>query len=362
MTLTRRACLGALAASPWALRAAEPSPGDNWRALIDAERERQRAPGAVVAIVREGQPVWLHASGLANLDHQVPVQVATIFQSGSVGKQFTAVAVMLLVQDGKLSLDDRLSRWWRVPPAWQRTTVRHLLTHTSGLAEDYPPSRLDFQRDHSDAELLRIALQMPLQSAPGSRWQYSNVGYVLLGLLLNRVGGRFYGELLQERVFAPLGMRTARIIDETAVVPNRAAGYQLDPTSPGGLRQHDWVSPSMNRTADGSIYLGIEDLVAWDAGMRSSALLRPELWQQAHTGARLNDGRRTDYGFGWFLDPQGQRHRIHHDGQWQGFTSWLGWYPDRKVSVAVLMNLAEGDPLRLGEMLIDAVDQPPAEG
>lgn len=355
--LTRRACLGALAASPWALQAGEASRSEGWRALIDAERERQRVPGAAVAIVRTGQPVWWHASGLANLDHRVPVQPATIFQSGSVGKQFTAVAVLLLVQDGKLSLDDRLSRWWRVPAAWQRATVRHLLTHTCGLPEDYPPARLDIQREHRDDELLRIALQLPLQSAPGARWQYSNVGYVLLGLLLTRVGGRFYGDLLQERIFAPLGLRTARIIDETAIVPNRAAGYQLDPKSPGGLRQHDWVSPSMNRTADGSIYLSIEDLVAWDAGVRGAALLRPDLWRQAHTGMRLNDGRATDYGFGWFLDPQGQRRRIHHDGQWQGFTSWLGWYPDEQLSVAVLMNLAEGNPLRLGETLVDAMAQ-----
>lgn len=360
--LTRRACLGALAASPWSLQASEPLRADGWRALIDAERERQRVPGAVVAVMRDGQPHWLHASGLANLDHRVLTQAATIFQSGSVGKQFTAVAVLLLVQDGRLSLDDRLSRWWRVPPAWQRTTVRHLLTHTSGLPDDYPPARLSYQRDHSDAELLRIALQLPLQSTPGARWQYSNVGYALLGLLLNRLAGRFYGDLLQERLLAPLGMRTARIIDDAAIVPNRASGYQLDAKVPGGLRQHDWVSPSMNRTADGSIYLGIQDLIAWDAGMRRGALLRPDLWRQAHTGARLNDGRRTDYGFGWFLDPQGQRRRIHHDGQWQGFTSWLGWYPDDGLSVAVLMNLAEGNSLQLGEMLVDAVVQAPAEG
>lgn len=360
-TPTRRACLGALAAWPWALQAAEASRSEDWRTLIETERERQRAPGAAVAVVRGGQPAWLHASGLANLDHRVPVQPATIFQSGSVGKQFTAVAVLLLVQDGRLSLDDRLSRWWRVPPAWQRMTLRHLLTHTAGLPEDYPPARLDFQRDHRDAELLRIALQLPLQATPGARWQYSNLGYVLLGVLLNQVGGRFYGELLQERVFAPLGMRTARIIDEAAIVPNRATGYQLDSKRPAGLRQHDWVSPSMNRTADGSIYLSIEDLVAWDAGVRGSALLRPDLWRQAHTGARLNDGRQTDYGFGWFLDPQGPRRRIHHDGQWQGFTSWLGWYPEEKLSVAVLMNLAEGDPMRLGELLVDAIAQASTE-
>lgn len=352
--VSRRACLGALASVPWALHATETDEHANWRALIDAERQRQHVPGAAVAVVQDKRPVWLHAGGLAHLDHDVPVRPATVFQSGSLGKQFTAVAVLLLVQDGKLSLDDWLSRWWRVPPAWQRMTVRHLLTHTAGLPEDYPAARVNLQRDYSDAELLRIALQLPLQSAPGARWQYSNVGYALLGVLLTRIGGRFYGELLHERVFTPLGMSTARIIDESAIVPHRAAGYVLDEKSPRGLRQHDWVSPSLNRTADGCLYLSIEDLVAWDAGMRRGALLRPELWQLAHQRARLNDGRRPAYGFGWFLDAHGKRRRIHHDGQWQGFTSWLGWYPDEGLSVAVLLNLGEGDPQRLGEMVAAA--------
>jgi CubicO group peptidase (beta-lactamase class C family) len=349
--------MGALALTPWTLRAAQ---ADDWTALIDAELRRQQVPGAAVAVVRHDQPTWLHAAGFAHLDHEVPVRPQTIFQSGSLGKQFTAVAVLLLVQDGKLGLDDPLSRWWPVPASWRRITVRHLLTHTSGLAEDYPPERLNFQRDYSDAELLRIALRLPLASAPGTRWQYSNVGYVLLGLLLNRVAGRFYGELLQERVFAPLGMRSARIIDEGAIVPHRAAGYQWHPKT--GLRQHDWVSPSLNRTADGAIYLSIEDLVAWDAGVRRGALLTPQLWQQAHRRARLNDGRQPDYGLGWFLDPDGTRRRIHHDGQWQGFTSWLGWYPDEGLSVAVLMNLAEGDPRKLGEMLAAAASARQAAG
>lgn len=357
---SRRGCLAALASAPWALRAAEPTDEADWRLLIEEERQRQQVPGVAVAVVRGEQPVWRHGGGLAHLDHGVPVQPATIFQSGSLGKQFTAVAVLLLVQDGKLSLDDRLSRWWRVPAAWQRTTVRHLLTHTAGLAEDYPPALLNFQRDYSDRELLRLALRIPLAATPGARWQYSNVGFVLLGLLLNQVGGRFYGELLQERVFAPLGMRTARIIDDTAIVPHRAAGYRLDPQRPGLLRMHEWVSPSMNRTADGSVYVSIEDLVAWDAGVRRGALLRPDLWLQAFDRARLNDGRRADYGLGWFLDADGARRRRHHDGQWQGFTSWWGWYPDENLSVGVLMNLAEGNPQRLGERLVAAVTSSPA--
>lgn len=355
--VSRRACLGALALTPWALRATEP---DDWAALIDAELRRQKVPGAAVAVVRRDHPAWVHAAGIAHLDHQVPVRPHTIFQSGSLGKQFAAVAVLLLVQEGKLGLDDPLSRWWPVPASWRRITVRHLLTHTSGLAEDYPPERLNLRRDYSDAELLRIALRLPLASVPGSRWQYSNVGYVLLGLLLNRVSGRFYGELLQERVFAPLGMGSARIIDDGAIVPHRAAGYQLDLKA--GLRQHDWVSPSLNRTADGSLYVSVEDLVAWDAGVRRGALLQPALWQQAHQRARLNDGRLADYGFGWFLDADGTRRRIHHDGQWQGFTSWLGWYPEEGLSVAVLMNLAEGDPRKLGEMLAGAAAPRQAAG
>ena len=147
--------------------------------------------------------------------------------------------------------------------------MRHLLTHTSGIP-DYGPETVDFRKDYTEEELARLAFGLKLEFAPGSRWNYSNTGYVLLGIIVGKASGRFYGDLLAERVFAPLGMKTARVISEADIVPNRAAGYRL---VDGQLKNQEWVAPKLNTTADGSLYLSVLDLVAWDRGLRAGAVL-----------------------------------------------------------------------------------------
>jgi len=178
---------------------------------------------------------------MANLEHSVSVKPETVFQSGSIGKQFTAMAVLLLVEDGKLALDDPISKFLSVPASWSGITVRHLLTHTSGLG-DYPEN-FSLQRDYTENELLKMVLTQPLGFAPGEKWSYSNLGYVTLGILVRKVSGEFWGDLLQKRVFEPLGMKNARVISEADVIPNRAAGYTLKDTL---LKNQKWVSPSVN--------------------------------------------------------------------------------------------------------------------
>ena len=228
--------------------------------FIANEMAGQKIPGVSLAVVKDGKPLIVKGYGFANLEHQVLVKPETIFQSGSMGKQFTAFAVMLLVEDGKIGLDEKISRYLGdVPPAWSNITIRHLLTHTSGMT-DYPDS-FDFRRDFTEDELLKWAKEVPVAFAPGEKWQYSNLGFVTLGLIIHKVSGKFYGDLLRERVFKPLWMTTARIINEADVIPNRAAGYRLDN---GELKNQNWVSPSMNTTADGSLYLTVLDVMKWD--------------------------------------------------------------------------------------------------
>ena len=196
-------------------------------AFVRAEMERQKVPGVAVAIVRGGDVVEARGYGLANVEHQVAVKPETIFQSGSVGKQFTSTVVMLLVEEGKLALSDPLTKFFpKAPAPWSGITVRHLLTHTSGIP-DYTEETLDYRKDYTEEELASLAFGLKLEFPPGSRWSYSNTGYVLLGIIVGKVSGRFYGDLLAERVFAPLGMKTARVISEEDIVPNRAAGYRL---------------------------------------------------------------------------------------------------------------------------------------
>ncbi len=321
--------------------------------IVTQEMSRQRIPGVAVAIVRNGQVLLSKGYGHANVEHQIPVKPETIFQSGSVGKQFTAAAVMLLVEDGKLRLDDESIRTYLpdAPKAWQRITVRHLLTHTSGIP-DYTTDEFDYRRDYTEPELARLAFTMRTEFPPGTRWNYSNTGYQLLGFLVRRVSGTFYGDLLRERVFGPAGMTTARVISEADIVPNRAAGYRLVDDQ---LKNQEWVAPDLNTTADGSLYLTALDLVAWDRAVASGSVLRPESWKQVFEPVTLASGRSYPYGFGWDVEDVNGRRAHRHGGSWQGFQTYFARYPDDELSIVVLANLAQARPGRIVEALAGAL-------
>jgi len=322
-------------------------------AFVVAEMRRQAIPGVAIGILSKGQVAVAKGYGEANVEHRVPVSRATVFQSGSVGKQFTAVAVMLQVEDGKLALDDSITKYFAdAPRSWRPITVRHLLTHTSGIP-DYGPQDLDFRRDHTEAELTKAAYDLPLEFEPGKRWSYSNTGYVLLGILVHRVSGRFYGEVLKERVFVPLGMKTARIISEADIVANRAAGYRL---VNGELKNQEWVAPQFNTTADGSLYLALDDYIAWNRGLRAGAILRPQSWLQIYTPATLASGKTYPYGFGWELDESAGKPWYHHGGTWQGFRTYISRYLADDLTIVVLANLVDAKPERFVDGLAAIVD------
>jgi CubicO group peptidase (beta-lactamase class C family) len=305
--------------------------------VVREEMQRQRIPGVSLAIVKAGQIVYAEGFGLANVEHGVPVRPETVFQSGSVGKQFTATAVMMLVEEGKISLDDSIAKYLpESPEPWKPITVRRLLTHTSGMT-DYPKD-FDFRRDYTEAELLTRAMQVPLAFAPGKKWSYSNLGYVTLGVLIHRVAGQFYGDFLQERIFKPLGMTTTRIISEADIVPNRAAGYRL---VKGELKNQGWVSPTLNTTADGALYLTTLDMAKWDAALYTDKLLSRSSLDQMWTPVRLNNGSTYPYGFGWSLEEAHGHRLIGHGGSWQGFKAHIGRYVDDALTIVVFANLAQ---------------------
>jgi len=305
--------------------------------FVKSEMEKQRIPGVAVAIVKSGRIVLAKGYGLANVEHQVPVKPETIFQSGSVGKQFTATAVMMLVEEGKLSLDDPITKYFTEAPAsWQNITIRHLLTHTAGTT-DYP-NDFDFRRDYTEDELLKRAESIPLAFQPGEKWSYSNLGYVLLGILIHKVSGRFYGDVLQERIFRPLGMTTARIISEADIIPNRAAGYRLVKDE---LKNQEWVAPSLNTTADGALYLSVYDMAKWDAALYTEKLLKRSSLDQMWTRVKLNDGKSENYGFGWAVNKVRGHRLIEHGGSWQGFKAQISRYVDDKLTVIVFANLSQ---------------------
>lgn len=320
---------------------------------ITAEMARQKIPGVALAVVRNGDVVRMRGYGVSNVEHQVPVTPDTMFQTASVGKQFTAAAVMLLVDQGRLSLDDPLTTFFaEAPAAWKGITVRHLLTHTSGLP-DYTDGTLDYRRGYTEDDLVTFAYGLPLEFAPGARWNYSNTGYVMLGALVRKVTGRFYGDVVRDSLFLPLDMRSARVISEADIVPHRAAGYRLDD---GDLKNQEWVSPELNTTADGSYYISLRDMVAWDAGLRARKLLDPASWDQVFAPVRLNSGRTYPYGFGWALEPFAGRAAQRHGGGWQGFATHIGRFPGDDLTIIVLTNLAEGNPGRITEGVAAILD------
>lgn len=321
--------------------AAVPLQADTIDDYVRAEMQRQRIPGLSLAITRGGELIRAAGYGLANVEHSVPATSDTVYQSGSVGKQFTALAVMMLAEEGRLALNDPISRYFEgAPEAWTDVRVRHLLTHTSGIREWDEPE-IDYRKDYTEDELVKLAMKPPLDFTPGTQWSYSNTAYVLLGVLVRKVSGQFYGDFLRERVFKPLGMSSTRVISEADIVPHRAAGYRLEK---GVLKNQNWVSPSLNTTADGALYLTVLDLARWDAALWSGKLLKPSSYTQTWTPVRLASGATYPYGFGWSLGEQRGRPMIEHGGSWQGFRAAIARYPDDRLSVMVLSNLAQAGP------------------
>jgi CubicO group peptidase (beta-lactamase class C family) len=242
----------------------------------------------------------------------------------------------MLVEEGKIGLDDKVAKYFPgAPDSWNKFTVRNLLTHTSGI-KDYTDKNFDYRRDYTEDDLLKILQSLPFDFAPGDKWSYSNSGYMLLGILIHKVTGKFYGDFLQERIFGPLGMTTTRIISEQDIVPHRAAGYRL---VKGVIKNQEWVAPSLNTTADGALYFTVLDLAKWDAALYTERLIKRTSLAEMWTPVKLNDGKTSPYGFGWRVHEMNGRRLIEHGGSWQGFTTGISRYVNDKLTVVALCNL-----------------------
>lgn len=361
LSLVVMGCAARVAARPRELAA----PGLSAAAVrtIDAAVARtlaQGSPGMAVAVTRRGQVVFARGYGLADLEHHVPVTRDTVFKLASVTKQFTAAAVLLLAQDGKLALDDRLSR--HVPELAQaaEVTLYHLLVQTSGVP--------DYAEDPSGAPLKSVArtptemlawidrLTPALAFEPGTRWAYSNSNYVLLGLVVERVSGERLGEFFARRLFVPAGLRHTAFDDPADVVSHRAAGYRRSSSDPGGFQNAAWISPTIPGPA-GGLRTTIDVLVRWSDALFAGRIIAADSLARMTSAGRLNDGRTTrwgmpkdwregldaDYGMGVFVSVARGRRRIWHSGEIDGFTAWLAHYPDDAVTIALLENSESAD-------------------
>lgn len=310
---------------------------DEISAYVRAQMDWRMIPALSFAVIKAGRIIRAEAHGLANRNSGDSASVATVFHVGSVGKQFTAAAIMLLVQDGRLSLNDPVTRHIvDAPAAWRGISIRHLLTHTSGLG-NYVSVLPDLNREYSASEFIALIAGQPLEFPPGTSFRYSNSGYLLLGLVVEAVSGEHLGDFLVERVFKPLGMTSTGMAGRAGgTITGLANGYRL---SEGVLASAPPVSRSLNSTGDGSLYSTLHDMARWDAALYGDAVLNASSRAAMWSPVRLNNGTLRQYGFGWGLGRHGGKRIVEHGGLWQGFSSHIVRYVDDSITVVVLMNL-----------------------
>jgi CubicO group peptidase (beta-lactamase class C family) len=326
---------------------------------LQNEMRRQNIPGMSLAVVKDGKPLYIKSYGVATLEHDVRTGPQSVYQIGSIGKQFTAVAVMLLANEHKLDLDDPLSKYLpEVPSGWGKVTLRTMLNHQSGIPQFTTPQRqlLDLVHDYSDLELIQLASTQPLDFEPGTDVSYSDTGYVLLGFVVNRVAGMFYGDFLRQKVFAPLGMSQTRVISDADIVPNRASGYEM--AENGRIHNQTYVSPALNRTADGSLYSTVLDLIKWDRALYGDAVLPHAQLERMWSVDAHRNGQRPlyHYGYGWENNRLRDQRLVEYDGNWQGFQAVMSRYVDKKLTIILLTNLSLCRTERLGHTVAGLID------
>ncbi|HLK60919.1 MAG TPA: serine hydrolase domain-containing protein [Chthonomonadaceae bacterium] len=312
---------------------------------IKRQMETRHIPGVSVAVVRAGKPILLRGYGLANVEANMPATKDTVYQLASVTKQFTATAVMILVQERKISLDAKITTYLSdLPTAWNQVTVRNLLTHTSGIKSytNIPP-RPDLstvlRKDRTPMELISTVAEEPLEFPPGERWDYSNTNFILLGVLIEKMSGKSYGDFLKERIFTPLGMTATRVNNLYDIIKNRAAGYSF---KDGRLYNGEYVSPTGAFSA-GALVTTVVDMTKWDAALYSDLILPQPVLQQMWRPTKLNNGSFANYGFGWSVDTYYDRKLIEHGGGIPGFSTQICRFVDDKLTIIVLTNLDTGD-------------------
>ena len=322
-------------------------------------------PGCAVGVGLDGRPALQRAYGMADLEHDVPNAAGTIFEAGSVSKQFTAAAVLLLARDGKLSLDDAVRKYIpELPDYGVPLTIRHILTHTSGLRDwgevagiaGWPRGR----RVHTHAHVLDIvSRQKALNFTPGTDWSYSNTGYNLAAIIVSRVSGQTFADFSRDRLFRPLGMtHTSWRDDYTRIVKGRAIAYD---STPDGYHED---MPFENVHGNGGLLTTVGDLLRWNENFVTPAVGDAAFLKEEQTPGRFNDGRAHDYALGLYVRPWRGVPEVSHSGSTAGYRAFLARYPDQHLSVAVLCNAGDANATQyahaVAEAYLGGVLKPPA--
>jgi D-alanyl-D-alanine carboxypeptidase len=304
--------------------------------LVEAQMRKRNVPGLSLAVVRDGKVVKARGYGFANLELKAAATPETVYEVGSLTKQVTAAAVMLLVEEGRLSLEDKISKHFSgLPGAWGAVTVRHLLTHTSGIKTYVGTPGFELSRRLSGDEFIKAAGGLPLLFEPGTSWDYSNTNFNLLGHLVERASGKPFWQFLEERLFRPLGMTATRYNDHRRVIPLRADGYFF---REGGWAKRD--PPVWDVGAAGALLSTALDMAKWETALEAGRVLKASSLEQMWTPVRLSGGGTYPYGFGWSVETFRGRRLLSHGGLMAGFSAYVARYPEERLTVVVLCNLA----------------------
>jgi serine beta-lactamase-like protein LACTB len=325
---------GPATGAPEAVAAAPASLSSQIDALLSRRYEMDQ-PGAVVLVVKEGKVVHRKAYGLANLELDVPMRPDLVFRIGSITKQVTAAAVLKLVEDGKLDVKAPASRYLdELPKAWEAVTVEQLLNHTAGIPshKEHPTYKARMREDMTPAELLEaFVANLPLEFEPGTRYRYSDTGYLLLGMLIEQVSGQRYSEFIQQRFFEPLGLKRMRYGSETELIEGLVPGYTKGP-KPCAYRS------TSQAFASGGLVSDADDVARWLLALYEGKVLKPESLARMMAPLKLKDGKEVGYGFGIGFRPLGKTKLAGHAGGVPGFKSWAETDPATRTVVVILNN------------------------
>ncbi|GGG34659.1 hypothetical protein GCM10011344_39300 [Dokdonia pacifica] len=312
-------------------------------------------PGATVLVTKKGTVLYRNAFGKANLENDISMNPNHVFEIGSITKQFTAVSILMLEEEGKLSVQDKLTKYLPNYPNGDQITVHQLLNHTSGIKSYTAMEGLNAfgKIDKSPIEIIDYFKDEPIDFKPGEQWEYNNSGYIVLGYIIEKVTGKTYEDFIQERIFDPLGMKNSYYGDKARIIKNRASGYQ--PTGQG-FRNAMQISMTIPYAA-GSLMSCVDDMFLWHKAIRDNTLISAKSKAKAHTNTTLNNGELTNYGYGWQINELNGKQSIEHGGGIFGFVTQGVYVPDEDIYVIVLTNANGNSPqditLRLASMVMD---------
>lgn len=309
--------------------------------FIKAEIEKRQIPALSIAVLRDGKVIKAKDYGFANIELKTPADENTVYEIGSISKQFASEALMLLVEDGKLDLDDPINKYLpaNAPPTWAKITVRDLLNHTSGLKDWTEIKEFSYRREYTAEEFIALVKDFPLQFQPRDNWRYSNTNLPLIGIIVERAGGKTFEEFVGERILKQLNLPTIRFKHQEDIVPNRADGYVL--------RDKAWKNGEPFRprviAPSGGILASAVDLAKWWNAVLQGKIVTQTSLEKMLAPAKLNDGRTVTHGFAFFTNTFNGHKFIFHSGSTVGgFGSGVYLFPKEKLTIAVIGNLEDG--------------------